>query len=520
LTDPAHAADRVSARELLVACVPCLVLAALIRIAWPVDVDDAFISFRHAYNWVAHGNLSFDPVQRIEGYSNFAQVAFAAALLARGVDPLAPVKWIGALSGLLCVPLGYLLARRVGVRHPFALLGALLISLDTGLAFWSASGLETSFHTLLLTGGVLLFLRRRPASDLAGAAVFALAGLNRVEAPVLVGAVGLWRIAVEHLEGRRLGRIARDNAAWAALFLGLYGAYFVWRVHYFGHWFPNPVYFKRATSLGGLGDSHTAAFLRSAWPLLLLAAASIGAREQRNGLPLLVVAVSLGVFATARVEVLGDVSTMGFYDRYFVPVLPCLVASAMLALDRASRAIPAGSPLRLAVAGVAVALVVWQLVNPEANPLHLVGRARSYPPAVRARNVTTAQYLQDRFGSGGFVVAGDVGRLGYGFKGRVGDLFGLNSYAFTLDLGGDIERWADALLAGEPDAIVICRDDVTHETCHRAEAVLAGRPAFERDYRAVQSFGREEVPSAYAVVYERRAVPGEGRTSSSARSSR
>jgi hypothetical protein len=373
---------RVARRELLVALAPCLVLAAGISLAWPVTVDDAFISLRHARILVEHGELSFNADERVEGYSNFSEVLLAAALLDRGIEPLGVIKALCSVAALACVPLLYLLSRRLGATHAFALLGALLLALSTGLAFWSASGLETAFHTLLVTAGVLLFLRRRSRLDLLGAALLALAALTRVEAPVLVVAIAVARLLVERGEGRGWIAVARRNAPWLCLFGILYGVYFLWRFLYFGHLFPNPVYFKQAAGWEGLGESHTLNFVRSSWPLLLLAGASLREAGRRHWACLALVATALLVFLSARTLVLGDVSTMGFYDRYFVPVLPCLIAPAMLALSRAWSRSAAAPRERLAILGCAAALLLWQLASPGANVLHLAGRARSYPRAV------------------------------------------------------------------------------------------------------------------------------------------
>jgi hypothetical protein len=111
-------------------------------------------------------------------------------------------------------------------------------------------------------------------------------------------------------------------------------------------------------------------------------------------------------------------------------------------------------------------------------------------------------YLDQRFGPQGRVIAGDVGRLAYGFRGAVDDLFGLNSYAFTLRFQGDIAAYGAYLLERRPDAILLCRDDRSGRFCHHAEAVLAGLPDFARHYREVRSFGRRRIPGAHFVIYE------------------
>jgi hypothetical protein len=232
---------------------------------------------------------------------------------------------------------------------------------------------------------------------------------------------------------------------------------------------------------------------------------------------------------------------MGWFDRYFVPVLPCLAAAAAAALAGADRAAASLAPRRALVAVIGVFLLVWQLANPAANPLRLLARSRGYPRAVAARNAPCAQYLQDRFGDRGSVVAGDVGFLGYHFHGAVWDLYGLASYDRTLRHGGALEPYLRELLARSPDAVVLCfttdrqqgrgaadapqvsrsepkaseghrtgeaersvgpREDEA-EPCLHAERVLAAMPEFRERYSAAAEFGRAEVPSDYHVVFTR-----------------
>ncbi len=496
--------------------VPAGVLCALLVDAWPVTVDDAYISFRHARNWVEHGSPSFDAREPIEAYSNFASVALAAAVLRLGGDPATAAKGLGALCALSSLALAYTIARRAGAGPGHALLGAGILSVSTGLGFWAVSGLETALFGLLLSWGVWLLMAER-ASPGWCCAVLLLAALGRVEGPVLVGAAVAARVIVRQREGIAIRALAREHA-WVALLAAGYATYFAWRWHHYGHLFPSPIYFKRIGAAGDVFASHTAVFLAGSFPLVLVASAAPWLAERRSAIALAPVVAALAAFASARELVLEDVSTMAWFDRYFVPVLPCLAACAAAALAGASRAAAAYRPRRTAVAFAGGFLLLWQLVNPTANPLRLLARSRAYPAAVAARNVPSADYLERRFGAAGSVVAGDIGLLGYRFSGSVWDLYGLASYDRTLRHRGELDPYLRDLLARDPDAILLCfsaeRDPP--EPCQYAERELAAQPEFRARYAPTAEFGRTEVPAAYHVIFERSRARDQVRSGSGA----
>src|SRR5262245_48349838 len=224
--------------------------------AWPVTVDDAFISLRHARHWASLGSPSFDAVEPIEAYSNFLSVGFAAAVLRLGGDPVFAAKALGAAAAVASLAVTFALARRLGAGPGHALLGAAILSVSTGLAFWAVSGLETALFALLLSWGVTRLADDR-ASPWPTGAVLLLASLARVEGPVFVGAAIAARAAVRRAEGQDLRAIAREHAWVVALAAG-YAAYFAWRWHHYGHLFPSPIYFKRIGAAGDVLASHTA----------------------------------------------------------------------------------------------------------------------------------------------------------------------------------------------------------------------------------------------------------------------
>lgn len=504
------AAPAISRRDLLAACLAGTPLLLWMALAWPFTVDDAYIAFRHAWNWAHNGVLSYNPWgPPTEGFANFLHVCLAAALLKLGVEPAAPMKALGGLWGYATAPLTYLLCRRLAVPHRLALLATLLFALSAGFGFWAVAGLETAFYAFVFTLGVYLFLADTPRARLAAAAVFVAAALTRAEAPAFVGALGLVHVAGRLLRRERLAKVFASNLPWAALFLALFGAYFLARWRYFGHLLPNPMYWK-AGEIGSWDGSVSAVFVRAWWPFLLVAPLSlfaVRARAPYRLAPLALVATAFAVFSNAQVKVAGDVNTMSYFSRYLAPTLPFLFAATALAFAALEeRRVPGA---RWIIAATALALGAWQLFGPDANPYRTTKKARITGRLAEVRTQPVGEYLRARFGEKGVAVVGDAGRIPYVFRGFVFDLFGLNNYAYTLEFGKDMGRYVERIFESRPDAIVVCYSDRPGPEgrraafCQRPYETLTAHPDFAERYRESRVFGREEAPNYYYVVYER-----------------
>jgi len=201
--------------------------------------DDAFISFRYARNLVAGNGLTFNPGEYVEGFSNFLWVMFSAIVIYFNGDPLAWMKGIGSLSGLLLIPVTALIAFYI---HPskesrfWALVPSLLLSASTTLAVWSVSGLEQSFFALCGWAGFLFVLMKIPA----GAAVFfCLSIITRPEG-LLFPFFGLLYLVLKRRSQNDLSKFSR--AIYGTLIFAL--VYHLGRYLYFGALLPNTYYVK------------------------------------------------------------------------------------------------------------------------------------------------------------------------------------------------------------------------------------------------------------------------------------
>ncbi len=89
-------------------------LVALSAMAWGYVKDDAWISFRYAYNLVHGEGMVFNPGERIEGYTNFLWTVLLAPLMVTGLDPLpyAALLGIGFTAGAVVATVD--MVRRLG----------------------------------------------------------------------------------------------------------------------------------------------------------------------------------------------------------------------------------------------------------------------------------------------------------------------------------------------------------------------------------------------------------------------
>ncbi|HUU83905.1 MAG TPA: hypothetical protein VM243_10410 [Phycisphaerae bacterium] len=230
--------------------------------------DDAFISFRYARNLVQGLGLVFNQGEWVEGYTNFLWTLWIAAGLAVGCSAelwaqlWGVVCYVGAI--LLLITNHARLRDRVGAGRfaiPLAAAGA---ALHGDWCVYATGGLETSCFTFLLLTGYLIIVRAgaRPRLLLAGGAIFGLAALTRPDGllpAVVAGGFVLWRSKPR----------VRNALLYAGGFFVLWLPFVVWRVGYYGDFFPNSYYAKSAhLTWYGQGWRYVSLYFYKYWALL------------------------------------------------------------------------------------------------------------------------------------------------------------------------------------------------------------------------------------------------------------
>jgi len=210
------------------------------RLAWMCD--DAFISFRYADNLVRGQGLVFNAGERVEGYSNFLWTLGVALGMGLGVDPEPwTIAWgiffYAATIALLCALSRTLAGGKGGAALGLPLAG-LLAAVHGDWNVYATSGLETSCFTFLVTLAYALAITPGAPAWTAGLAV-ALAALTRPDGIVFVPFFMLFMVLARP-------RRVRSGLEFAGAFLVLWLPYIVWKLGYYGDFFPNTYYAKSA----------------------------------------------------------------------------------------------------------------------------------------------------------------------------------------------------------------------------------------------------------------------------------
>lgn len=215
-------------------------------------IEDAAISFAFARNVaLGEGLVAFPGGEPVEGFSNPTWTLSLAALRVLGVTPFISAKLLGALAGLLTLPLAAVWANSMRSKStPLAALAPLLLALSPQFVAWNASGLENSFFSLLLTASCVSLIQqgRQPSRYPWAGLLWAALAITRPEAPAYtviglsLGSAWIWRI-----HGAAVFR------RWALTMGSVFGLPFIawhsWRYAYFAWEFPNTYYAK-------LGEHH------------------------------------------------------------------------------------------------------------------------------------------------------------------------------------------------------------------------------------------------------------------------
>jgi len=330
-------------------------VAALTLLAWynRFAQDDAFISFRYARNLAEGAGLVWNQGQRIEGYTNFLWTVAIGGLLRLGVEAVTASYALGLLSFVVSLILVYRTTLLLLRSADLGLLVVVLVGTNYSFSRYATGGLETQMQCCLCLGATYLALRTSrdgPASPgvLALSSVLAAAALmTRLDSVLLLAAPGtitLWSLLSRPM---RVGRKLVRAAALVGPALVLVGAWFAWKLHYYGGILPNTYYVKvpsRIALVRGGYFVYAFAFSYLLLPMIVVLAAAGGKlfRKSHRGLIAMLGSVVLWILYLLKVG-------GGFMEfRFMVPVWPAM----MILLVWAVFAVAGESKVRSALVAV------------------------------------------------------------------------------------------------------------------------------------------------------------------------
>jgi arabinofuranosyltransferase len=466
--------------------------------------EDTLISLRYARNLIDGNGLVWNTGgERVEGITNLLWTLILAGFSwLSGIELPTVSLALGMLCGALTLLVAYLWCRAEIVAGGFSRSGAtygaltvpLLLVLAPGFVFYSASGLETPFFALLVTGGLYTLSH---AGSLrwyaAGGALLGAAALTRPEgALVLAFGIGTCLLAS--------GGRARKVAACALPGLAIVAVATLWRLWYYGSPVPN-TFFVRAKGLEVieqwgwpyLEQAALASWFHVAW-LLAVGGALLSWKFLVRNLAVL----ALVPVWSAYVLYAGGDYMPAF--RLIVPILPAVYVLAVAGGFRIYRTMfaPGDSPMpaRLAVLGLPVlALTMFAALQ---LPVQLA--------AERQHKIDNDRWTEYRRSVGealesrdpdALVAANAVGALGYYSDLRILDMLGLNNAYIARHGSRDPEQFPGHqvgdgryVLSREPDYIIpygikpIYRVDQT-APYFVGDRELASLPEFHAEYEAI-----------------------------------
>jgi hypothetical protein len=511
--------------RLLLGLLACILLGVLHTLYfWPEVIDDAFITFRYARNYVNGHGMSFNPGgPAVEGFSNVTWFWLSVLGLKLGLrDLLVFVKVVGIVLHAATIVGVWVLVGGFGrERRAVMLLAPLLFAANPFAAYHAVAGLETPFYmaSIVACAISILGLAERPRLAFPALAV-ALALLSWTRPEAFGYALGL--VAGGWLYHRH-DPPARARVLQAALiWLIALGALLAWRWTSFGQWLPNTVTAKSAGPSGQesirAGLQYAGRFYNSLYypadvVIYVLAAVSLLRSPGRREAFLLVPVLCATVFSIA---VRGDWMHSFRFMVAATPFLSALIGCAALAAleRRPLRSLrTAGRIAAVAIAGV---LALFLLQHSMANtmrssedsfgrnwktptwPLHLPARlTEGFPARLAGFTRWSLEHVSPRH----VVATGDIGFPAWTVDEQIVDLAGLTDRELGRVIPAhDVDGYRAVMRHRAPDVIVFRIDDgrpaALYDGLTDESGILAGYALVD----TVETYGDR----AMALIYQRR----------------
>ncbi len=294
-------------------------------LVWDHVTDDAYISFRYVERWVEGQGLTFNPGERVEGFSNPLWVGLLAA--ARRLLPSLAIadmaRGLGFAAAIVSlVSMAFAVKRSNAGRESLAVTyAAVILAFTPGFHVYATAGLETPLLGMLVMLGVHSSLTDSFGARFRAAAYLGLGAVCRPEAALYCL---LWWLLTSGWRRLRTGT-GRELTIMAALgtpFL----TYEAFRVMYFGQLLPNTFLAKPPGIFGGMfGVGYLLQWtIALGGPLLLVVWRLRRAPLEPEARRLLT--ASAGPFLAAVGFVIYSSGDWMPFGRFLVPVAPLMAA--------------------------------------------------------------------------------------------------------------------------------------------------------------------------------------------------
>lgn len=361
-------------------------------------IDDSYISYRYAENLARGNGLTYNPGEKVEGYSNFLWVLLISSGIKLGLDPVWVSKMLGMILGVCTVLVVFNISSLLqDGRFPYNLISGLIIATSIPFALWSVSGLETSLYTFLIISSIYFIVKSNNTNHhkaIFFPLILASVALCRPEGVVFSLFTLVYYIIVRSIHLWRSPTIILKKSVYAVgVFAAVYIPYIIWKVNYYGQILPNTVYAKDSFShqilstsiyklffmiLRGEGVIYVLSFLKS-FGLFFVVLALIALLLPEKKIIMYYLVLSTIFFFIVSIWNHGD--WMPEY-RLLVPAIPVLALLLQEGLIKITQIAEANNKTKLAYSGkvlfgIVLALMLWNIGN-----LKVYGEGKRYTELV------------------------------------------------------------------------------------------------------------------------------------------
>lgn len=365
-------------------------------VAWPLQVDDAFITFRYAKHAADGLGITWnaDAADPVEGFTTFLWMALMIIPHVSGLSPLVFSKFLGIVALVACGLMLYRYAVHITGRRLIGFMAILPLVLLPATYYHTLSGMETMPFAACLLGLFALGFesQRLPVTH---------RKLLFIGIPLLTLITGMMRpegllpglVVLALLAARTPQELRTRLFVYIGLFLVLPGlVYFIWRWLYFGWLLPNTFYVKFGDLSSGVKWAISIAALLGPMLAILLISyvfAKRGAAWTR------LLLYGAGFIVAAALPYFNSLLTMNYLNRFLFHFLPCVFLLTALGFDALLKMLPSehgrGRRANLFASAALVLMLLPFLHNDRLEIAHMT----LYGPYLEAAHVALARTLAE-----------------------------------------------------------------------------------------------------------------------------
>jgi arabinofuranosyltransferase len=444
------------------------VLVVHARQFFDFQVDDAFIVLRYADN-LRHGfGLTFNPGERVEGFTCPLLVIIEAAFMRLNLNAFVTAKVLGLLCGVATLGMTLRMALTLTRSIPVAVFAGAVLVMQSPFALACVNGLETAPFAACITASLSLSLAAESRrQEIAASVLLAVAFFFRPEAALALVLITTDALVRQHSWAERRRTLSALLLPFGLIALPFYA----WKAVYFSSLTPNTALAKLpAQSAGRLasGWAYLAEYSGTHWEVVAYVSLALlairGASRFRTLAWFAFVWLGWIVFSG------GDWIVRG---RFLIPLLPIIAVSLGGGVSAAwrwlARSTQTPALLKHVWAGLALAALLvlgnswldWGLTR-------YLAETTTIP--TQDGKVPLGRWLGTAIDPGATVAAIDVGALAYYSAQRVIDTGGLTDSTIARMIHGSQGRYMGHLFFPDESG---AKEIALNTLARRPEVVVA-----------------------------------------------